>query len=191
MAVGSYSTATDILIASVVITAGVLTSFSYYGRQIMASTIAAPAQIYSEFQFSNASVATATTTSPAYSAGLINADTRFINFTNVGSVMTMVVVEPGTYLWDVFCAWGTNTTGSRAIIGSSATEVNNNSNNTQVALATALANPANPVAGAHVQRVVWTATYPVSTTTNTVTVGLYQNSGAALLAIGAVRCTRL
>lgn len=190
----SYSTATDVLIAQVILVAGLISSYSYTGRQVIAATQQLATEVYASYAFTNAAVPTATLTEPIMTGSSVN-DSRLIAITGTnGGVPGLVVVEPGQYLWDVTLIWDTNTTGARGFkvlspVEPSVSGSTRHSEYQQFSPALSCVNPL--LTNTVIQRLTFVATYPVSTVANTCTLSLYQTSGANRACSGFVRVVRV
>jgi hypothetical protein len=184
----SYDTTTDIRIASALVTGGVLTSFSYIYRQVLAQTAQLPAQVYSYISAATTAVPTATATQFVANSSF-NTDTRVLNLGSTAGNPSISIIEPGSYLWDIIVDWGTNTTGSRAV--QIATAVTATPAETFQQSYTALSS-LNPQTTGVRTRYVFTTYFPSPyTVENSCQVFLYQNSGASLNCSGHIKITRI
>jgi hypothetical protein len=184
----SYDTTTDIRIANILVTGGVLTSSFYVYRQVLAQTAQLPVQVYSYISAASTTVPTATATQFVANSSY-NTDTRVLNLGSTAGNPSISITEPGTYLWDIIVDWAANTTGSRTVQLTTAVAAVPIETFQQSYNALASLNP--QLGGVRTRHVFTTHFLSPYTVENTCQVFLYQNSGASLSCTGHIKITRI
>jgi len=184
----SYDTTTDIRIANIFVTGGVLTSSFYVYRQVLAQTAQLPVQVYSYISAASTTVPTATATQFVANSSY-NTDTRVLNLGSTAGNPSISITEPGTYLWDIIVDWAANTTGSRTVQLTTAVAAVPIETFQQSYNALASLNP--QLGGVRTRHVFTTHFLSPYTVENTCQVFLYQNSGASLSCTGHIKITRI
>lgn len=186
----SYDQTTDILIASCIVSGGILSSFSYEFRQVLAKTSQLATQVYSAFTSTTTTVANITWTQFANNTAF-NTDSRILSMGVSGANPQITITEPGAYLWDVYIGWDTNTTGSRGIYIATAVSPSP-SDPLQPQFITAAAASVPTLSNSPITRWVFTTYFPAPfSVTNSCQLYIYQNSGASRTCSGNIKITRL
>lgn len=186
----SYDTTTDVRISNVLVSAGVMTTFSYITQQVFAQTAQLPIQVYSYISAASTTVPTATNTQFVANSSY-NTDTRVINMGSTAGNPSISIIEPGTFLWEIIVDWGANTTGSRTVqIATARSTLPGGEENFQQSFTAASA--LNPQLTAVRTKHVFITHFPSPyTAENSCQVFLYQNSGANQTCTGHIKITRL